>query len=596
MMVETLLFLLIVGVAVTFFALEIFPMDVTALALLSVLLITGFLTLDEAISGFSNKAVLTVGAMFILSNALVKTGFVEVLADRLSRLGKQSWIGIGLFLITTSLISGFINNTAAVAIFIPLAMHLSQKFQISPSKLLIPLSYAGIYGGMITLVGTSTNLLVSAMVEEQQMDPLGMFEFARMGLIFLIVGTVYNLLVVPRILPSRAPLSSLTRKYHMSPFLTEVKVSQESPLIGFTCLERKVNQKYDVIVLAIIRNSTRFETNIRNIKLKEGDILLVRGTLENFVQFREKEKVLLLSEVKMTQSELTRGESIIVEGLVPQGSELIGKSVKDLDFRNKFDAFVLAIRREGKTVRKKIAHISLHFADALLIFVPRTSLNRLAASPDLAIIHEHDIRLHKVRFWWLAIAVIPVIMVIAALGIMDILQIAIIGTVLLLLVRSMTIQESYRSVNWSVIFLIAAFVPIGIAMERSGTATLIGSFIADFGLSFPPEYAPYAALSLCYLVAMGLTSILSNNAAAIVLVPISLAVAQQLGVDTRPFIFAVCFGASTSFMTPLGYQTNVMVYGPGQYRFSDFVKAGAPLNLIFWMLATVFIPLFWPFN
>jgi len=350
------------------------------------------------------------------------------------------------------------------------------------------------------------------------------------------------------------------------------------------------------MVLTIIRGDIRLETNIRSIKLEEGDILLVRGTLENFVRFREEEKVLLLTDTKMTQSELTRGESIIVEGLVPQGSEFIGKSAKDIDFRYKFGALVLAIRREGKTLREKIAHITLHFADALLIFVPRSRLSALTDSPDLAILHEHDIRIHKVRFWWLAIAVIPIIMIIAVAGFMDILQAALIGAVLLLLLRSITIQEAYRSVNWSVIILVAAFVPIGIAVERSGTAIMIGSSIASFGLSFPQDLAPYAALSLFYLVAVGLTSVLSNNAAAIVLVPISLAVALELGVDARPFIFAVCFGASTSFMTPLGYQTNVMVYGPGQYRFTDFIKAGALLNLIFWVLATVCIPLFWPFN
>lgn len=593
---ETILFLVIIGVAVVLFALEIFPMDVTALLLLAVLLATGLLNLDEAVSGFSNKAVLTVGAMFILSRALVKTGFVEVLADRLSRLGHRPWTAIALFLLATSLISGFINNTAAVAIFIPLALHLSQKFQISPSKLLIPLSYASIYGGMITLIGTSTNLLVSAMVEDHSMDPLGMFEFARMGFVFLLVGSVYNLWVVPRILPSRVGLSSLTRKYHMSPYLTEFKIAEESPLIGATCVQRGVNEKYDITVLAIIRGDTRYETNIRNIRLQAGDILLARGTLENFVQFREDEKVLLLTDVKMSQSELTQGENLIVEGLIPSDSDLVGKSVKEIDFRNKFGAFVLAIRREGKTLREKIAHIVLHFADALLILVPRSRLNALAASPDLAILHEHEIRIHKVRFWWLAIAVIPIIMIVAAVSVMHILQAALMGTVLLLVLRGITIQEAYRSVNWTVIIMIAAFVPVGLAMEHSGTAGLIGTSIAQFGRSFPEGLAPYAALSLFYIVAVGLTSVISNNAAAIVLVPISLALAAEMGVDARPFIFAVCFGASTCFMTPLGYQTNVMVYGPGQYRFSDFVRVGTPLNIIFWALGTFLIPYFWPFH
>ena len=570
-------------------------MDVTALALLTVLLLTGFLTLDEAISGFSNKAVLTVGAMFILSHALVKTGFVEVAADRLSRLGGNAWFAIGLFLVATSLISGLINNTAAVAIFIPLAMHLSQRFQISPSKLLIPLSYAGIYGGMLTLIGTSTNLLVSSMVERHGLPPLGMFEFFGMGLIFLAVGTLYNVLLVPRILPSRAGISSLTGKYHLSAYLTEFEIGGGSPLIGSTCLQRGVNQKYDITILSIIRGDSRIESDLRNQELREGDILMARGTLENFVRFREEEKVLMLTDTKMNQTELTRGESTIVEGLVTQGSSLIGNTLKDINFHNKFSSFVLAVRREGKTLREKIARIPLQFADTLLIFVPRSSLAALFNNPDLAILQEHDIRLHKVRFWWLAIAIIPLVMFIAASGKTDILQAVLIGTVVLLILRAITIQEAYRSVNWSVIVLIAAFVPVGIAMERSGAADILGSSITAFGKLFPAELAPRAAMSCLFLVATLITSVMSNNTAAIVLVPVALAIAGQMSVDTRPFIFAICFGASTSFSTPLGYQTNLMVYGPGQYRFSDFVKVGTPLNLAFWLLATFFIPFFWPF-
>lgn len=592
---EPLLFLAIVSVALIFFVWELFPMDVTALALLAVLLMTGILTLDEAISGFSNKAVLTVGAMFILSHALVKTGFVEVAADRLSRLGGNAWVAIGLFLVATSFISGLINNTAAVAIFIPLAMHLSQRFQISPSKLLIPLSYAGIYGGMLTLIGTSTNLLVSSMVEQQGLPPLGMFEFFGMGLIFMAVGTVYNVFLVPRILPSRAGVSSLTGKYHMSPYLTEFEIGEASPLIGSTCLQRGVNQKYDITVLAIIRGDTRIETDLRNQKLLAGDILMARGTLANFVRFREEETVLMLTDRKMNQTELTRGESTIVEGLVTQDSSLIGSTLKDINFRNKFNSFVLAVRREGKTLREKIARIPLQFADTLLIFVPRSRISSLINNPDLAILQEHDTRLHKVRFWWLAIAVIPLIMLVAAAGFVDILEAALVGTVVLLLLRAITIQEAYRSVNWSVIIMIAAFVPVGIAMKNSGADKVVGSAITAFGDLFTGELAPRAAMSCLFLVAALLTSVLSNNAAAIALVPVSLSVAQQMGVDVSPFILAVAFGASTSFATPLGYKTNLMVYGPGQYRFSDFVKVGTPLNLVFWLLATFFIPLFWPF-
>ena len=592
---EPLLFLVIVTVALVLFAWELFPMDVTALALLSVLLLTGFLTLDEAVSGFSNKAVLTVGLMFILSAALVKTGFVEVLAERLSSFGERGWLAIGLFLVATSLISGLINNTAAVAIFIPLAIHLGQRFHISPSKILMPLSFAGIYGGMLTLIGTSTNLLVSSMVEQQGYAPLRMFEFLSMGLVFLAVGTIYNVFLVPRILPSRAGISSLTGKYHLSAYLTEFEIGENSPLIGSTCLQRGVNRNYDITVLSIIRGDRHIETDLRNQELREGDVLMARGTLEKFVQFREEEKVLMLTDKKMNQNELTSGDSTIVEGLVTQNSSLIGNALKDINFRNKFGSFVLAIRREGRTLREKIARIKLQFADTLLIFVPKSSFASLINNPDLAILQEHDISLHKVRFWWLAIAVIPLIMLFAATGIVDILQAALIGTVILFLVGAITPQEAYHSVNWSVIVMIAAFIPVGIAMERSGAAHILGSSIITFSDMFHPELAPRAAMSLLFFVAAFITSIMSNNTAAIVLVPVGFSIAGQMGVDVRPFIFAVAFGASTSFATPMGYNTNLMVYGPGQYRFADFLKVGIPLNIAFWLLATFLIPVFWPF-
>ncbi|MCH8012037.1 MAG: SLC13 family permease [Candidatus Marinimicrobia bacterium] len=596
MSLEIFLFLLILGAAFLLFVFEVFPIDVTALTLLTVLFLVGYLDVGEAISGFSNKAVLTVAAMLVLSRALVKTGFLEVFADQLSSLaGKNIWLGLSIFLLAASLISGFINNTATVAIFIPLALQLSQRFQISPSKILIPLSYAAIYGGTLTLIGTSTNLLVSSVVEDYGIQPLGMFEFAGMGLIFLITGTIYNLWVVPKILPSRAAVSSLTRSYHMSPYLTEFKVAENSPLIGVSCMDRGVNENYDITILALIRDKQRYDSDIRNIKLQKGDILLSRGTFKNFLRFREEEKVLLLTEVKMNQTELTGDESVIIEGLIPPGSSLIGKSLKELDFRNKFGAFVLAIRREGKTLREKIAHIVLHFADTLLIFVPKSNLSALDKNPDIAVLQEHEISLHKTRFWWFAIAIIPLIMISATLGIIEILGAAIVGVVILLLVRSLNIQEAYRSIDWSVIVLIAAFIPVGIVVERTGTADLIGSGIINLGALFNPEFAPYASLSILYLVAVLMTSIMSNNSAAIVLIPVALSIGNQLGVDTRPFIFAICFGASTSFMTPMGYQTNLMVYGPGSYRFGDFVKAGAPLNALFWLLATIFIPMIWPF-
>lgn len=597
MTLDVFIFLVLLTAVLVVLAWEVFPVDVTALTLLAVLLGLGFLDISDAISGFSNKAVLTVAAMFILSQALVKTGFLEVVVNQLERLGEgRRTLGILIFILATSVISGFINDTATVAIFIPLALQLSTRFRMSPSKILIPLSYAALYGGTLTLIGTSTNLLVSAMGESRGLPPLGMFEFARMGLLFLLAGTLYNIWIVPKLLAPRAGISSLTQNYQMSRYLTEFKVGEESPLIGSTCLERGVSENYDITILSIIRNGHRYDIDIRNLTLQAGDVLLARGTLNNFLQFREKEKVLLLTDVKMSQAELAGQDNALVEGLITPGSSLIGKTLKQVDFRRKFGAFVLAIRREGKTLREKIAHIVLRFADTMLIHVPRSELSVVAESPDIAILQEHDVRLHKVRFWWLVIVLIPLIMATAALGVVDVLQAALTGVVILLLLRSITIQESYSAINWSVIVMIAAFIPVGIAMEKTGTAALVGKLMVGAGDVFSPDLAPYAVLSLTYLVAVLLTSLMSNNTAAIVLFPIAFDVATRLGADARPFIFAVCFGASTAFMTPMGYQTNLMVYGPGRYRFKDFIKAGTPLSVVFWILATIFIPIFWPFG
>ena len=592
---ESLLFFFIISVALILFVKEIFPLDVTALALLTVLLATDLLSIEEAISGFSNQAVLTVGLMFVLSSALVKTGFLEVVADTLSSGTRASWVTIGFFLVITSITSAFINNTAAVAIFIPLALHLSQRLHISPSKLLIPLSYAGIYGGTITLIGTSTNLLVNSIAVDNGIPSFSMFEFSRMGLIFLVIGTLYNVFIVPRILPARAGISSLTRSYHLAPYLTEMELDADAPLIGTSLTNREIGRNYDVDILSVIRGNFRFDNHFRDLILKKGDVLLVHGTLENFVELRDKEAMLLLTDMKIDQSELLGTESTIVEGLVTQGSELIGKTLRNLDFRNAYDGFVMAVRREEKTLRDRVSRIPLQFADTLLIFLPKNRIDALKNHGGLAILQELDIRIHKVRFWWLAIAIIPLIMLTASFGWMGILEASLIGTVILLLARSISIQEAYQAINWSVIILIAAFVPVGIAMERSGAADIVANGIIEAGNLFPPDMAASASLSALYLVAALLTAVLSNNTAAIVLVPVALAISQQLGVDARGLLLAVCFGASTSFMTPMGYQTNLMVYGPGKYQFKDFVTAGLPLNLAFWILATIFIPKFWPF-
>ena len=334
---------------------EYFTIDVTALIILATFFGLGYLTTNEAVSGFSNPAVITIGLLFILSSAIQKTGLLEYLVITINRLLRSSRkLGLAVYYLTISIASSLINNTAIVAIFMPVTIRLAHRYGLSPSKMLIPLSYAAILGGTLTLVGTSTNLLVNSIyLGYEGTLPLGMFEFLRYGIIILIIGTIYLLFIAPKLIPSRTVTSSLTKSYHLGGYLTEMRVKKNSPLVGKSCLDRSINQNYDVTVLDIIREKKHIVNNIRRTILKEGDILFVRGTLDNFIRMKEVEGITLLTDEKLTQSELEQEDNELVECLLTDDSDLVGKSLMSTNFRQVFGAFILAIRREGDIFRKK---------------------------------------------------------------------------------------------------------------------------------------------------------------------------------------------------------------------------------------------------
>ena len=583
---------------VVFFVMEILPIEVTAMGAIGILLLFDVLTWQEAISGFSNPAVITIGAIFIMSRALVKTGFLEVFADFLARKGgNRKWLTIFIFLLTVSIISGFINNTAAVAIFIPLGIDLCQRFRISPTKVLLPLSYAAIFGGTLTLIGTSTNLVVSSIMEGMNMAPFSMFEFTKLGLIFLVLGTLYNMIISKWFMPSRSIISSLTRKYHMGSFLTEFKVGEDSPLIGNAYKALAISQKYNLQVYKIIRDSKNIRFNLQNIIIREGDIFLVHINVKDMLKFKDEMKVLLLTDVKMNVAELTGKNHVIVEGLVSQQSALIGKTLQEFDFRNRYGSFVLAVKRQRELLRDKIAHIRLKFSDTLLIMVPKERLEILRTSNNLIVLEELDIHLRYERYWWFSILVIPAVMLLAAFGVIPIVKAAILGAILLLVMRTLSIQDAYESISWSVIFLIASLVPMGIAIQKTNLDEVTGDLIIGIGtlIGGGEGLDPVIILAVLYGVTFILSAFISNVAVAVMLTPIGIMLATILNVDPRPFLVAICFGASCSFMTPMGYQTNMMVFAPGQYRLKDFFQMGIPLTLVFWITAVYWIPRFWAF-
>jgi len=597
MNIDIIIVLSILVLGFILFLLEYFTIDVTALIILSCFFGLGYLTPTEAVSGFSNPAVITIGLLFILSSAIQKTGLLEYLVVTINRLLQSSRIlGMAVYYFTVSIASALINNTAIVAIFMPVTIRLAHRYRISPSKMLIPLSYAAILGGTLTLVGTSTNLLVNSIyMSYEGVEPLGMFEFFRYGVIILIIGTIYLLVVAPKLIPSRTVTSSLTKSYHLGGYLTEMRIKKQSPLVGKSCLDRSINHNYDVTVLDIIRDQKHIVNNIRRTILKEGDILFVRGTLENFIRMKEVEGITLLTDEKLTQAELEQEDNELVECLLTDDSDLVGKSLMSTNFRQVFGAFILAIRREGDIFRKKIAHMQLHAFDTLLVYGPTKKISSLSDRGDFIVLGKVEARLQKDRFWWVSIYVVIISIFFASIGYVPIMKGAFISVVMLLCLKIITAQESYQSIHWQVIILIAALIPIGIVLQSTGTADWIGNNISRFIYLFSISWQPYVLLATIYFITMILTEISSNVATAIIMVPIAIAVSGQIGLESRPFVFAVAFAASASFITPIGYQTNLMVYGPGGYKFSDYIRVGLPLSLLLFLTAVIILPNIWSF-
>lgn len=595
---EILQVLGILGIMVFLFIKEYFPLDITALIGLSVFIIFGLVSINDAISGFSNQAVITIACLFVISHALQKSRILEHGIVRLNKLTDQSrLIVIFIFLLVVALASAFINNTAIVAIFIPLTIRLARMVNLSPSKLLIPLSYFAVIGGTLTLVGTSTNLLVNSIYSEySSAAPLGVFEFSKFGIFKLIVGMIYIMFAIPFILPSRTVTSSLTKSYHMGGYLTELKVTEESPLVGKTFTDRNVNKNYDITVLDIVRNKKVITQNIRSTIILPGDILFVRGSIENFLRMKEIEKVTMLTDEKLTQDELLQENNTLVECILTEQSDLVGRTLLELNFRRRFGSFILAVRREGAILREKIAHIIMKAFDTLLVYGPKEKIRELSESGNFIILGEIETALQKHRFWWLSITILLGATTMAALGMIPIVLGVIIGLVILLIFRVISSHEMYQSINWQVIVLIGAMVPISIAIKNSGAADWLASLLLSLVQYFDLVEQPYVMLSCIYLLTMIITELISNSATAIIMTPIAISAALKLGLDPRPFVFTVCFAASASFITPIGYQTNMMVYGPGGYKFSDFVKVGLPLAVIFWILASWLIPVIWPFT
>ncbi len=589
----TVLFVLLLAALVSF-ALELVPTEVTALVVLGLMLVFGLVSVDQAIAGFSNKAVVAVGAMLVLGHALTKTGLLESLAERLtSRFAGRPWLAALVLLLGLAATSSVVNNTAIVALGTPIALELCRRNGLSPTQVLLPMSYLVTLGGMLTLVGTSTTLIVSALVEDAGLPPIGMFELLPLGAIFLLLGVVYVGLFGRRLLPPRIQATSLESKYGLTPYLDELHELAGARSFGQTVREINLAQRFDVTLLALVRGGRRL-TGVADVSLETADSLIVRGPLDALLRLEQGEGLTHDPDRHPSAEGLGSADDVRVEVLLPANSSLIGKTLREADFRLHYGASVLALRHHGETRFARLAEVPLRFADTLLLLVPRARLPEVERSEDLRVLSQAEHRRARARSWWLVLVLFPLVIALAATGAAEILLGALLAVIALLAAGAIAPREAYRAIDWSVIFLIAAFVPLGGAIVETGAADLVARTLLRAAEFFPEAWLPLVALSLTYLSTSLLTQLVSNSAAALIQVPLSLQVAAQLGLDPRPFVIAVCFAATLDFMTPYGYQTNLMVYAPGGYRFTDYLRMGTALNLGFWLLATFLIPLLWP--
>lgn len=578
--------------AVYLFVTEKLPVDLVALIVMALLLVSGIVTPADGLSGFSNTATVTIAAMFILSAGLFRTGAVTFIGAFINRIFKSSfWIAILVVMIIVGVLSAFINNTPVIAIFLPILLGAARETGISASKILMPVSFASMFGGVCTLIGTSTNILVSSIAEKNNLPPFTMFEFAPLGLIMFAVGTAYLLLVGIRLIPERRGQGDLTESFALSEYLAEIVLLPEAASVGFKIRNSPLVHDLDITIMEIRREDERIQQPTGEVVLLADDILLVRCNLDDIRALQEREGIRFKPQTKWGDESITSEDFRLLEAVIDPNGPLVGSTLQRSNFRENYGATVLAIRHRGKLLREKLSDTVLSAGDLLLVEIHLDRLNAFKRSGDLIVTSEQqtvEFRRNKVV---IAVAVVAGVILAASLNFAPIVVTATVGAIVLILTRCITLDEAYQAIEWKIIFLLAGVLSLGVALENTGAARLISTHL----ISTVGTLGLIALVSAFYILTSLLTEMMSNTATAALLAPIAIATAATLGVNPQPFLVAVTFAASASFMTPVGYQTNTMIYGPGQYKFIDFLKVGTPLNIIFWLLATFLIPVFWNF-
>jgi di/tricarboxylate transporter len=566
------------------FVLERTPVEVTAIGGAALMLVLGILPVREATAVLSNPAPWTIAMLFLVMGGLVRTGAVEAVISAVGRYaGDQPKTTVALLIGTTAVASAFMNNTPLVAVMIPVMIQLAMKIGVAPSKLLIPLSYMTVLGGMITLIGTSTNLLVDGVAADRGLEHFSLFEIAPVGIAVAIAGGLFLALFGDRLLPVRQSMGVLLNDRRKMKFFTEVAVPVDSQLIGQPVMDIDIFKRDGVRVIDVLRGDASLRRDLAAVTLEAGDRVVLRTEMTELMGLHARKDVHLVDKLSSVKTET-------VEVLIGPGCRMEGNRLGDLRLRRRYGVYVLAVHRRNQNIGRQLDDLIVRVGDTLLLEGTVEDIQRLAADMDLVDVNRPRVMAYRRSKAPIALAALALIVVLSALDLAPILPLALIAVAVILITQCVDSDEAFSFVDGRLLAMIFGMLAVGEGLDQSGAVGMIVTGVAPWldGLG------PFMLILAVYFIGLVLTEFLSNNAVAVVYTPIAIELAEKLGHDPRPFVVAVMFSATLAFATPVGYQTNMMVYGPGGYRFSDFTKVGIPLNIITMLVVCALVPLIWP--